>query len=317
MNGGDHSHSHGHNHSVGHSHLAPARNRRVLWLVLALNGIFLVVEFSGGLLFGSLALLADAVHMLSDVAALAIALVATALVSRPRSKRHTFGLLRSEVLAAQANGVLLFAAGVWVLVESARRIGDPPETQGLGVLGVAAVGLAINLGSAWLLHGSRHDNLNMRGAYLHMLADAAGSVAAIVAGAAALASAFWVDPLVSAVVGVMVLWSAYSLLRQTTHVLLEGAPDHIDSDEISAALLDAPEVVEVHHLHLWFLASDTVALSGHVVLDGEPPLHTAQVVGDRLKADLRERFGIGHATLELECHACEPDPADCQPTSTE
>jgi cobalt-zinc-cadmium efflux system protein len=290
-----------------------AANGRTLVLVLGLNLGFLVAELAGGLLFGSLALLADAAHMTSDVAGLLIALVAQRLLVRPPSDRHTFGLLRSEVLAAQANGVLLVASAGWVLVEAVSRVGAPPEIEGGGVVAVALGGLAVNLASAWLLFGPRHHDLNMRGAYLHMLADAAGSVAAVMAGVAALLGVYWVDPAASALVGVVVLWSAVGLLRRATHILLEGAPAHLDRGEVIAALEAEPEVTGVHHLHLWHLTSQSVALSGHVVLGGERTLHEAQRISDRLRRTLVDRFGIDHATLELECHDCEapvgPSPA--------
>ncbi len=293
-------------HDHGHSHGADAARGRLL-LVALLNGGFVAVEVVGGLAFGSLALLADAAHMASDAGGLILALVAQTLVLRPPSGRHTYGLVRSEVLAAQANGLLTGGAGLWVTVEAVRRLGQAPPTEGLGVTLVALVGLAVNLASVRLLFSLRHHNLNMRGAFLHMAADSAGSVAAIVAGLAALVgSAYWVDPLASILIGVLVVWSAWGLLRATTHVLLEGAPGHLDRDQVTAAVLEVPTVVDVHHLHLWFLASDSVALSAHVVLDGEPTLHEAQVVGNRIRDLLHERFDIEHATLELECHRCEP-----------
>lgn len=301
---GHHRHSH-HRHS--HHRVDPvAQNRRRLWIVLALNGGFMVAEIVGGLLFGSLALLADAAHMASDVAGLVIAIIAQSLLLRPPSDRHTFGLMRSEVLAAQANGVLLVAVGGWVVYEALRRIGQPPEIDGAGVTAVALIGLAINLGSAWALFGSRHDNLNMRGAFLHMMSDAAGSVGAVLAGVAAVVGqVYWVDPVASILIAVLVLWSAWGLLKEATHVLLEGAPPNVEAADVISALVEIPEVDDVHHLHLWYLASDSVALSGHVVLDDEPTLHEAQEVGDRVRAVLEDRFGIAHATLELECHSCE------------
>ncbi len=293
-------------HDHGHAHGADAARGRLV-LVALLNGGFVAAEVAGGLAFGSLALLADAAHMASDAGGLILALVAQTLVLRPASGRHTYGLVRSEVLAAQANGLLTGAAGLWVMVEAVRRLGQAPPTEGLGVTVVALIGLVINLLSVRLLFSLRHHNLNLRGAFLHMAADTAGSVAAIVAGVAALAgSAYWVDPLASIAIGVLVVWSAWGLLRATTHVLLEGAPGHLDRDEVTAAVLAVPQVVDVHHLHLWFLASDSVALSAHVVLDDEPTLHEAQVVGDRIRDLLHDRFDIEHATLELECHRCEP-----------
>ncbi|MGI9612089.1 MAG: cation diffusion facilitator family transporter [Acidimicrobiales bacterium] len=293
-------------HNHGAEIVRTADGRRRLWFVLALNGGYMVVEIIGGLLFGSLALLADAAHMASDVAGLVIALIAQTLILRPPSSRHTFGLIRSEVLAAQANGVLLVATGGWVLFEAARRIGQPPEIEGGGVAIVAMIGLAINLGSAWVLFGARHENMNMRGAFLHMTADAAGSVAAVVAGlAAVLGEAYWVDPAVSILIALLVLWAAWGLLAEATQVLLEGAPPGLAPDDIVDAVVAIDGVDDLHHLHLWRLSSAEVALSGHLVVNGERTLHEAQHVGDRARTMLADRFGVDHATLELECHRCD------------
>lgn len=301
-----HGHAHNHGHTSGHGPEAGAVRRRLLWRVLALNGGFMIAEIVGGLAFGSLALLADAAHMASDVAGLVIALIAQSLLGRPASTRLTFGLGRSEVLAAQANGLLLVATGAWVTYEAIQRISSPPPIEGGGVAVIAFLGLAINLASAWMLFGARHDNLNMRGAFLHMSADAAGSVAAVAAGVAALmAQAYWVDPAVSILIAALVVWAAWGLLREATHVLLEGAPNGVESEAIVAAVAELDEVDDVHHLHLWHLASDSVALSGHVVLSGEPTLHEAQAIGDRIRGLLADGFGVAHATLELECHSCE------------
>ncbi len=286
-----------------------ARRRRALWISLCLNGGFMFAELIGGVVFGSLALLADAAHMLSDVAGLAIALVAQHLIDRPASVRHTFGLQRAEVLGAQANGVLLLASAGWILFEAVRRLSDPPPVAGRGVLVVAVMGLAINVGSAVLLARASGRSLNMRGAYAHMLADAAGSVGVIVAAVAVItADANWVDPVASVFIGMLVVVTAWGLLRDTTHVLLEGAPDSINAAEVERWLAVAPGVSSVHHLHLWALTSETAALSAHVVLEGRPSLHQAQARGDVLKDRLADEFAIVHATLELECHQCEPDP---------
>ena len=318
---GDRSHNHGgHSHGShshgGHSHgfAASMDNRRRLWTVLGLNGGFMFVEVVAGLVFGSLALLADAAHMASDVAGLVIALIAQSLVARAPSRRLTFGFIRSEVLAAQANGILLVVTGGWILYEAVQRIGDAPNIDGGWVAVVALIGLAINLGSAWILFGARNENLNMKGAFLHMMADAAGSVAAVVAGLSALlVQAYWVDPMVSVAIAVAVLWAAWGLLKATTHVLLEGAPLDVRAEDVVEAVSELEEVDDVHHLHLWYLSSDSVALSGHIVLEGEPTLHEAQAVGDRVRTLLRDRFDVGHATLELECHSCETD-AEHEPT---
>lgn len=293
----------------GQVHSTVGMQRRALWIALVANGGFMVVEVAGGFAFGSLALLADALHMASDVAGLAIALVAQSLMTRPASVRHTFGLQRTEVLGAQANGLLLGITSMWVFYEAVQRLGSPEAVDGFGLLVVATIGLGVNLGSAVMLNRARGHSLNMRGAFMHMAMDAAGSVGAIVAGlAVVVAGADWVDPFASILIGALVLWSAWSLLRDTTLVLLEGAPRHLDVERVEQALVAAPGVEAVHHLHVWDLASDTPALSAHVVLGDEPTLHDAQERGDALKALLADRFGIDHATLELECHECDgPD----------
>ena len=284
-----------------------ARQRRVLWIVLAASGVFMVVEVVGGIVFGSLALLADAAHMLSDVVGLAIAIVAHSLLERPATLRHSYGLQRSEVLGAQANGVLLLATAGWIVYEAVRRLGDVPEVDGTGLLVVASAGLAVNLVSAVALARVRGRSLNIRGAWLHMLADAAASVGVVAAGVAVVvAGANWVDPAVSIAIGLSVLWAAWRLLADTTHVLLEGTPGDLDLGAVEAAILGERGVEGVHHLHAWSLASDTTALSAHVVLEGEVDLHEAQERGEEVHRMLRARFGVAHATLELECHPCEP-----------
>ncbi len=277
-------------------------------IALVANAGFLVAEIVGGIAFNSLALLADAAHMASDVVGLAIALVAQTLMNRPATTRHSFGLKRAEVLGAQVNGLLLVGVSVWIIVEAVGRLDRPVDVKGGGVIVVASLGLLVNLGSAVVLWRSRGSSLNMRGAFLHMASDAAGSVAAIVAGVAVLVwNADRVDPFVSILVSLLVLWSCWGLLRDTTNVLLEGTPRDIDPDVVRAAIEDEDAVEAVHHVHLWSVASDEPALSAHVVLAGEVTLHQAQERGDELKGMLAERFGIGHSTLELECHPCD-DP---------
>jgi len=305
MNGRGHVHD-GHP-DAPHSHVSRSTQRRALWISLVANAGFMVVEVLGGIAFSSLALLADAAHMLSDVAALGIALVAQHLIERRATARHSYGLQRAEVLGAQANGIALLVVAAWIIYEAVGRIGDPADVAGTGLLVVATIGLAVNVVSAVLLARSQGQSLNMHGAFLHMLTDAAGSVAAMVAGIAVIGwGADWVDPVASILIALLVLWSAWGLLRDTAHVLLEGTPRGMDPASVEATLAADDEVEAVHHLHLWNLASDVPALSAHVVLRGEVTLHDAQASGDRLKAVLQDRFGISHATLELECHPCVP-----------
>jgi cobalt-zinc-cadmium efflux system protein len=294
---------------TAHDHTHDRRVRdvaqRTLVLVLVANGIFLVVVVVSGFAFDSLALLADAAHMSTDVAGLVIALVAQALITRPASARRTFGLRRAEALCALANAALIFAAVVWIVVEAIGRLEEPAEVRGLGLLVVATGGLAVNIASAVALARVPGHSLNVRAAFLHMTADAAGSLAAVVAGVGVLAfGADWLDPAASLVIAGLVLVSTWGLLRDTMNVLLEGVPRWLDLDDVESAIAAQPGVETVHHLHVWEVGSDMAALSAHVVLVDTVTLHDAQERGDEIKEMLVSRFGIEHATLELECHEC-------------
>lgn len=290
---------------AGAQSLRAKQSRALRWALVA-NGGFMFAEFAGGLAFGSLALLADATHMLSDVGGLVIALVAQRLLNRPATARHTYGLQRAEVLGALANALTLIAAAVFIFMEAADRLRAPTEVAGGGLLVIATLGLAVNVGSAIMLARVRGENLNMQGAYVHMIVDAAGSVGAIFAGAAVLLwGAQWADPLISVAIGLLVVWSAWRLLKETVHVLLEGAPRGLSPTEIEAAIATDSAVRSVHHLHVWNLASDTRALSAHLLMEEDMSLHDAQLNGDRIRTMLEQRFGIEHATLELECHPCQ------------
>jgi cobalt-zinc-cadmium efflux system protein len=286
---------------------AEPRGGRALWIALGANAALLVVEIVGGLAFSSLALLADAAHLGTDVAALSIALVAQALMSRPAGGRRTFGLRRAEALGAQANAVLVLVAAAWIVVEAIRHLsGSQPAVNGVGLLGVATLGLVVNAVSAWVLAHAGEHNLNLRAALVHLLADVASSGAAVLAGIGIVAfDAQWLDPVASLCIGVLIAMSSWALLRDTTNVLLEAAPRDVDVGDVQRALFSVSGVEAVHHLHVWEVASDLPALSAHIVLAGDPSLHDAQVRGDELKVMLASRFGIAHATLELECHECE------------
>jgi len=287
----------------GHHH---ASSGRILRVALAANGVLLVVQVIGAVAFSSLALLADAGHQGSDVAALLIAVVAQAVATRPSSDNYTFGLRRAEVMGALLNAVMLLAVAVWVIVEASRRIGDPPDVSGWGVLVLGTAGLLVNGGCAWLLHRSADRSLNVRGAALHLTGDAAGSLGVVVAGlAVVLWSANWVDSAVSYLIAGLLLWTGTSLVRRTTRVLLEGAPPGMDVNELSALITADERVNGVHHLHVWSVDSTTVALSAHVEVAADS-LHDAQLVATDLERQLALR-GVDHATLALECHPCDSD----------
>lgn len=293
-------------HDHEHLHVRPEEKRKVLLWSLLANGGFMVVEIVGGLLFGSLALLADAAHMASDVAALGIALIAQRLAQRPPSARHTFGMQRAEVIGAQVNALVLIGLAAFIVIEALERIDSPQEVDGGGLLLVALIGLGVNVGSAVAIRRKAGRDLNMRGAYLHMALDAVGSVGALAAGLFVLAGIEGADPIVSIAIAALVVYSSYRLLREAWHVLMEGTPPGLDPAKVRRVLLEDPSVEDVHHLHLWTISSGSVAMSAHVLLEGEMSLHDAQVHGDRIRGLLAERFAIDHCTLELECHPCDP-----------
>jgi cobalt-zinc-cadmium efflux system protein len=268
----------------------------------------LVVELVGGFAFGSLALLADGIHMTSDVLALGLALGALALAQRPPTERHTFGFERAEVLAAQANGLLLLVGVVAIVIEAVRRFGTTQHVDAGAVLVVGVLGLLVNVGSAAVLARSVHGNLNLRAAFWHLALDALGSLAVIIAAIGVLVwNAPNIDAIASLFIAALIVYGAWGLLRDTTQVLLDAAPSDIDVAIVTAALESAPGVEAVHHLHVWTLGSERAALSAHVVLTGPLSLHDAQERSTELKAMLAEQFGIQHATLEVECHACVED----------
>ena len=267
-----------------------------------------MVELVGGFLFGSLALVADGVHMTSDVLALALALGALTLAQRPPTERHTFGFERAEVLAAQANGLLLLVGAVAIVVEAVRRFGSVEHLDAGAVLVVGVLGLAVNVGSAWVLGRAAEGSLNLRAAFWHLALDGLGSLAVIASAVGVLLfDATSLDSIASLFIAALIVFAAWRLLRETTRVLLDAVPADIDVAIVSAALGAAEGVEAVHHLHVWTLGSERPALSAHVVLTGPLSLHDAQERASELKAMLAEQFGIRHSTLEVECHACVED----------
>ena len=283
----------------GHERRAAAsENRRRLLLVLGLSALTLLAEAFGGLWTGSLALLADAGHMLSDVSALSLSVLALSLAQRPRGPQQTYGHHRTEILAALANGILLAGVSISILVESVERLGRPTPILAGPMLAIASLGLTVNLAALGMLWSGRSHDLNVRGAWLHVAGDALGSLGAITAAALVLAFGWtWADPLASLLISGLVLWSAWALLREAVGVLMEWAPPHLDVPEIERAIRGLTGVSAVHDLHVWTIASGMVALSGHVVSseDGEPR-KLLQEVSDLL----HDRFEISHSTIQIE-----------------
>lgn len=291
-------------HATGHpAPLARPGQRSALRRALGLNAVLLLGEVVGGLAFGSLALIADAGHMLADVLGLAVALAGVILSARPMTRGHSYGFARAEVLAAQVSALLLLAGGVWVTVEAWSRLTSPESgrVDATGLMAVASAGVVINLISAVMVHRAEGESLNMRASVVHLATDAVGSVAALCAGALIWAFGWgWADSAASMLIAVIVVGAGVRLLAQSTHILMEGTPAGLDADEVRAAIGGVAGVAGVHHLHLWNLASDLSACSAHVVVAGTPSLAQAQRVGGLVRAVLDERFGIRNATLELE-----------------
>ncbi len=281
-----------------HRETAAARSRGVLIRTLALAGGLLVVEVAGGLWTGSLALLADAAHMLTDVGGLILALFAIWIASRPPTPEKTYGYYRVEILAALVNALVLLVVAGAILVEAYERIVRPREVLAGPMLAVAALGFGANLGGAWILRHDAAGSLNVRAAYLEVLSDALASVGVIVAGVIVLLTGWTVaDPLVSAGIGVFIVPRTWRLLRQAVNVLLEGTPAHLELAEIERAMSETPGVRRVHDLHVWTLTSGREAMSAHVVVDD---LAGGERLLERLHALLHARFGIDHTTIQFE-----------------
>jgi len=283
--------------------------KRKLWIALAINAAFLVLEVVGGIVTHSLALLADAGHMLTDVAALALAIFVATLAERPPTPKRTYGLLRAEVLGAFVNGATLVVIVVLIFREAWHRFGQVPEVNGPLMLAIAVLGLAANAVSAWILFGSRDVNVNVKGAFLHMAADALGSVGVIVAGVVIWFTGWMlIDPLASVLIGGLILWGSLGLMIQTTNILLEATPEHIDYNEVKQAILDVEHVIDVHDLHIWTITSGIPSLSAHISLEPECSDTTHWQECLRTTQDmLKERFGIVHSTLQFEPHDYERD----------
>jgi cobalt-zinc-cadmium efflux system protein len=290
---------------VGHVHAhvhERAESSRALAIALAITAVYTVVEVVGGIYTGSLAVLADAVHMLSDNLALALALAAAWLATRPATPGRSYGYKRAEVLAALANGVLLVALSIWIFVAAIQRLTDPPDVLGGWMLVIAVVGIAVNLAAGSVLYRSRAASINVEAAFRHVLADLLGSFG-VLAAAVVILTTGWLqaDPIVSILIGLLVLASAWTILRDSTQILLEATPRGMDATEIGRRLAGAPGVVEVHDLHVWTITSGFPALSAHVLVRPGEDCHGRRRELERL---LHDEFGIEHTTLQVD-HAAE------------
>lgn len=303
---GEMGHSHSHDH--GHHHHGSSNRTALKWAFVLIT-FFMVIEVIGGMLTNSLALLSDAGHMLSDAAALGLSYVAITIGQRAASSKKTFGYKRFEILAAFINGLTLMAISLYIFVEAYQRLMDPPEVVSTGMLVISSLGLVVNIAAAFILmKGDKDENLNVRSAFLHVLGDMLGSVGAI--GAALLILFFgWymADPIASIIVAVLIIISGFRVTRDSFHILMEGAPIHLDTQEVKAKLLSLEEVKQVHDLHVWSITSDFPAVSCHLVVDNE---ENDQLVLSRAKKLLHDEFELHHVTIQIDkegtagCESC-------------
>lgn len=301
---------HSHTDTTVATDRSAVRERR-LRIAIGLNVLIVAAQIVFGFAAGSLGLVSDAGHNLTDVAALILSLIAVRVARRRPTSSRSFGWHRGTILAAQANAAMILVLTVWIVYESIRRLIDPPPVEGAIVLVVALVAFVANGVSALVVRERPADgdtaDLNMRSALLHLASDAVASLGVALAGAVMLITGGWsrVDPAVSLLIGLSIAWHAWKLLKASNAVLLEGTPDGVDPDEILAALSAVDGVETAHDLHVWAISSEVRALSAHVVVEGHPSLEEAQVVAGRVRHELADRFRIAHATIELECETCE------------
>ncbi|MBA4055330.1 MAG: cation transporter [Marivirga sp.] len=276
-----------------------SKNKKNILIVLLLTGTYLVAEVIGGLLTNSLALLADAGHMLTDVGGLALAYIAIRLAERPANPRNTYGFYRMEILAAMINAVVLIGISIYILYEAYQRFKNPPEVESKAMLIVAGIGLVINLIGMYILRKGKSESLNMKGAYFEVLSDMLTSIGVIVAGIIMWTTGwYYADPILSSLIGLLILPRTWRLLKEATHVLLEGTPSDVNIEELRRSIKEIKNVYDVHDLHVWSLTSGVNAMSVHIVLD--KPERASNQMLELIDSKIKSTFRIAHTTLQLE-----------------
>jgi cobalt-zinc-cadmium efflux system protein len=294
----------------GHNH-ARTSNESRLWWAFGLTATYLVVQVIGGLITHSLALLSDAAHMMTDVVGLAIAIAAIRIAKRPADTQRTFGYYRFEILAAALNAVILFLVAVYIFYEALQRFREPVAINSWGMMGIATVGLIVNLIGMRLLQGGSAGSLNVKGAYLEALADTVGSAGVIAAAIVIKFTGWWqVDPIVAVAIGLWVLPRTWTLFKESLNILLEGVPRGLALDDIRKTLLGIPGVSATHELHVWAISSGNNSLTAHLVVD--PTIRTEQQILADVHQQLREKFNISHTTIQIETVACAIHEDDCR-----
>lgn len=299
-----HNHNHQHHHQEGHAHSHQTHLQKKFKVAVVVTFLVFLGEVIGGIWSGSLALLSDAVHVMSDALSLLISWLAIYLSTRPATSSRTFGYHRAEVFAAFLNGVSLIGISGWIFYEAYNRFISPTEIKVTGMFVVACLGFVANLFILWQLHGESHGNLNVRSAVLHVIGDTLSSVAVVVGGVII----FWtewypIDAILSFLIGGIILVGAINVTREAVHILLENSPRNADAHTVAKHLCDLDTVKDVHDMHIWSLCSNYSALSAHVVIDENTPLPHDQIL-QQINTELKQRFGINHTTLQLEQVAC-------------
>jgi cobalt-zinc-cadmium efflux system protein len=290
------------------SHLLVSSNQRRLLIALSITALMTAVELAGGLLSNSLALIGDAGHMFTDTLALGLSFYALNLAKRPATQTKTYGYYRAEILAALTNGVILILVSGYIFYEAYQRIVAPPEVHGGLMVIVAAVGLVANVMGISVLRFGKTRNLNVKGAFLHMLSDTLSSIGVIAAGAIILLTGRTIaDPIISIVIGILILRGAGGLVSESVNILLEAVPKNLDVSQISDAIRGVKGVKDVHDMHLWAITSDIYAISCHLLIEDQMVSNCTQIVDD-VNQMLGQKFGISHSTVQLECEECSSSP---------
>ena len=293
-------------HHIDHKRSISSHQSNLL-IALFITGAIMVAELIGGLLSNSLALLSDAGHMLMDILALLLSFFALRFATRPATEKQTFGFYRLEILAALINGTVLLVLSLFIFYEAYQRFIEPREIRGFLMLGVAAIGLGANIVSALVLRAGSHENLNVKGAFLHVVGDLISSLGVILAGAIILLTGWRrVDSIISFVIGVIILIGAYRLVMESVHILLESTPKDITLNEVIDGVKTIEGVRDLHHVHLWTITSGIYALSAHVLIEDQMTSRSSQILED-INRFLREKFNIDHTTIQFECEACQTD----------
>lgn len=317
--------AHSHNHEKEHVHehaldhglrQEPAGGRKDLLIALSITLVVMVAEVIGGLLSNSLALLSDAGHMLTDNLALLLSFFAMTFASLPATERKTYGFYRLEILAAFVNGIVLVLISLFIMYHAYLRMADPQPVQGILMLVIAILGLVANILGAFFLHKHSKTSLNVRGAYLHIVGDALSSIGVVIGGVIIFFTGWYlIDPVLSVMIALVIIYGAWSLVKESVNILLESAPAHLDIETIAAEIAKIKGVREAYHIHLWSITSGVYALSAHVIIDDQLVSISREVL-DEIRSLLSKKFNIIHSTIQLECEKCDKNPVCGLPINT-